>query len=151
MADNYKRSISVSASTTQAYQALTTGYAHWWTKPDQVFKRVGDIARFSFPPLKSYWTFEAVKLVQNELVELKCVDAYHLHDDMPPDIETEWLGSILRFSIVELDGKTEITLDHLGLTPELLCYDVCEAGWDYFFLSSLPRFLNTGIGSPHGS
>ena len=36
-----------------------------------------------------------------------------------------------------------------GLTPQLLCYDICEAGWDMFFLHSLKQYLDTGRGKPH--
>ena len=60
----------------------------------------------------------------------------------------EWNGSKLRWEIQKQDKKTKITLVHEGLVSSLECYEVCEQGWDYFFVKSLKQYLNTGEGSP---
>ncbi|KAB7613680.1 hypothetical protein F9L33_09900 [Amylibacter sp. SFDW26] len=149
MSENYKRTIYVSANADAAFAALTSGFEHWWTKPDQLIHKVGDRAKFTFPPGVSYWTFEAVKLAPSTYVELECVDALHIHEGQPKEIEQEWLGSSLKWSISpEADG-TKIELEHVGLTPNLLCFDICQAGWDMFFTDSLKEYLNTGVGKPH--
>lgn len=146
---DYHSSIQVQASAQNTFEALTTGIQYWWTKPDQPLTKVGDIAKFSFAPNQSYWTFEATVLEPNTLVELQCVDALHLHEGQPKEIEQEWLGTKLVFVIKESDGQTLIDFKHLGLKPKLLCFEVCEAGWDRFFLDSLKCYLNTGQGKPH--
>jgi len=28
-------------------------------------------------------------------------------------------------------------------------FEICESGWDYFFVDSLKAYLNTGVGLPH--
>lgn len=146
---NYTRTISVNASPETAYAAVTTGFANWWTIPDKTIQRVGDQANFMFPPGDSYWTLEAVKLDPGTRVEMVCVDAYHLHEGLPPEVEKEWLGTRIVWSIAGKDGHTDITVEHQGLVPSLNCYEVCEAGWDFFFVSSLKAYLDTGIGQPH--
>lgn len=146
---NYAKSIVVNASAADAYTALTSGMEHWWTKPDLPMKTVGDRSKFTFPPGVSYWTFEATDLIPSRRVEMECVDALHIHERQPKEIEQEWLGTKAIF-IIESDGdKTRIQLEHVGLQPTLLCYDVCEAGWDLFFLVSLQSYLDTGKGKPH--
>lgn len=148
---NYTRTITVNASADEAYQALTTGMHNWWTTPDAPMKKVGDRSKFTFPPGKSYWTFEASVLDPEKRVEMICVDALHLHEGMPKEIETEWLNTRVGWDIKRRDGKTDITVVHDGLVPTLHCYEVCEAGWDMFFVDSLKAFLDIGTGKPHRS
>ncbi|GLR72983.1 SRPBCC family protein [Agaribacter marinus] len=147
---SYHQVISVNASPEAVYQALTTGYDHWWTTTHgKSFNAVGDQIKFTFAPNVSFWTMEAKTLVPGKLVELECVDAYHLITDKPEASQTEWLGTKMIWKI-EADGEqTKIDFTHNGLTPNLHCYEVCEAGWDMFFVESLKTYLDTGVGSPH--
>ncbi|WP_299649073.1 SRPBCC domain-containing protein [uncultured Tateyamaria sp.] len=146
---NYKKSIMVTADAAQAFDAVTSGVAHWWTRPDQPLRQIGDRAKFSFPPGQSYWTFELTGADKPSRVEWTCVDALHIHEGQPKAIETEWLGTQVFWDIHTDAGGTRIDLEHAGLTPQLLCYDICEAGWDMFFLGSLQQYLDTGQGAPH--
>jgi hypothetical protein len=145
--DNYKRTIQSSATMQEAYGALTTGIALWWTSEAGKFEKIGDVAKFGFSGKNGYWTFKAIAL-EPDRIEWQCVEALHIHEGKPKEIETEWLGTRTIWSIAESDGGTEIQLEHQGLTPDLLCYDICEAGWDMFFVNSLKAFLDTGIGKP---
>ncbi|GAA0465538.1 hypothetical protein GCM10009096_02680 [Parasphingorhabdus litoris] len=146
---NYKRIITVEADARKAYWALTQGMHKWWTTPDAPMVTVGDRSTFSFPPGNGYWTFEATILNPNQCVEMICVDALHLHEGMPKEIETEWLDTRVRWDIHSKGDNTEIAIEHQGLIPQLHCYEICEAGWDMFFVESLKAYLNTGIGNPH--
>ncbi|WP_241482710.1 glutathione S-transferase N-terminal domain-containing protein [Leisingera sp. ANG-M7] len=146
---NYKRSISAAATPGQAFHALTQGFGDWWTVPDNPILQPGDRARFTFPPGRSFWTFEAKRLVPGELVELECVEALHLHEGQPNGIQTEWLGTRAIWRIFPDPQGCRIRFEHEGLRPSLLCYGICEAGWDHFFVSSLKAFLDTGQGTPH--
>lgn len=148
---SYKKFIDVTADPVTAFDALTKGVGHWWTRPDTPLIRVGDRAKFTFPPGKSYWTFELSGVDHPSCVEWTCVDALHIHEGQPKEIETEWLGTKVVWGITELRGGSKIEMEHIGLTPELLCYDICQAGWDMFFLGSLKQYLNTGQGTPHKS
>lgn len=146
---NFNRTITVSADAGTAYTALTTGFEHWWTRPEGTIQQIGDRAKFTFPPGISFWTFEAVKLVPGKHVELLCVEALHKHEDQPKAIETEWLDSRVIWTIEETGNRCTITMNHIGLTPDLLCFDVCVAGWDHFYTGSLKAYLNYGKGMPH--
>ncbi len=145
---HYKRTISVAATAAEAYRALTTGYEHWWTNCDSDFNRVGDRIKFTFPPHVSYWTFEAKKLEPDRSVELECVEACHKFTDKPDAPETEWLGSRAQWRIEPQDDQTNIHFVHDGLTPDLDCYEVCEKGWNLFFVDSLKAYLDSGVGKP---
>ncbi|MEM9636497.1 MAG: SRPBCC domain-containing protein [Pseudomonadota bacterium] len=147
MSNNYARSIEVSASPADAYTALTTGIAQWWTSEAGRFDKVGDIARFGFSGKNGYWTFKATTLTP-ERIEWDCVEALHIHEGKPKEIETEWLGTRVAWSLSKTEGGTRLDFEHHGLTPQLLCYDICEAGWDMFFVDSLKAYLDTGTGKP---
>ncbi|MEM1076808.1 MAG: SRPBCC domain-containing protein [Pseudomonadota bacterium] len=148
-APSYTKFIDVQASPTAAFDAVTKSVAHWWTRPDQPLAKIGDRAKFTFPPGVSYWTFELTSTEEPAHVEWTCVDALHIHDGQPKEIETEWLNTKVLWQITEQDGGSRIEMLHQGLTPDLLCYVVCEAGWDMFFLGSLKQYLDTGQGKPH--
>ncbi len=146
---HYQRSISVDATPEAAYRALTSEYSHWWTAVNNEFNRIGDRVTFTFPPNVSYWTFAARKLEPNAVVELECVEAFHKIAAKPQASETEWLGSKALWEIKPQFGRTVISFKHEGLTPSLDCYEVCEAGWNMFFVDSLKKYLDTGTGNPH--
>ncbi|MDP5220597.1 SRPBCC domain-containing protein [Ruegeria sp. 2205SS24-7] len=148
-APSYTKTIDVQAPPSAAYDAVTQGVAHWWTRPDQPLVNIGDRAKFTFPPGVSYWSFELTSTVQPTHVEWTCVDALHIHEGQPKEIETDWLNTKVHWKITEQESGSIIEMQHQGLTPELLCYDVCEAGWDMFFLGSLKQYLDTGKGTPH--
>ncbi len=147
---SYHRIISVNASPEKVYQALTSGYENWWTSTHgKCFNELGDQIKFTFSPNVSFWTMEAKTLKPNKLVELECVDAYHLIDSKPDASQTEWLGTKMVWNIEADEDQTTVHFTHNGLTPNLHCYEVCETGWDMFFVESLKAYLNTGVGSPH--
>ncbi len=148
-ARSYTKSIDVQAAPSAAFKAVTEGVAHWWTRPDQPLTNIGDRAKFTFPPGVSYWTFELTGMKQPSQVEWTCMDALHIHEGQPKEIETEWLDTKVLWKITAQGNGSRIEMRHQGLTPELLCYDVCEAGWDMFFLGSLKQYLDTGQGTPH--
>lgn len=144
---NYQTTIKVKAAPEKAYNALTTGFEHWWTTPDSHILKIGDTAKFGFSDKFGYWTFKATELTPSRIV-LDCVDALHIHEGFPKEIETEWLGTRLIWTIRPEGSGSTIELHHEGLTPDLYCYDICATGWDMFFVSSLQAYLDTGKGRP---
>src|SRR3954447_6044029 len=47
----------------------------------------------------------------------------------------EWLGTRLQFDIAPADGGTQLRFQHVGLNPQLECWDECFAGWTHFMAS----------------
>lgn len=43
----------------------------------------------------------------------------------------------------------ELSFTHKGLTPNLNCYKICDAGWTHFIANSLKQYLETRIGTPN--
>ncbi len=146
---DYSRTIEVAATPEQAYRSVTEGFGKWWTAPDATLARMGDIASFRFPPKDTSWTFRPIRLEPNAVAEHECVGANHQHDGLPDTIRTEWLGTRMRFEIEAMPNGSKLRFTHEGLAPHLDCYEICEAGWDFFFLKSLKAYLDDGKGTPH--
>ncbi len=64
------------------------------------------------------------------------------------DDKTEWNGTEITFDIAQTDGQTEVTFHHLGLIPEVECYDGCSSAWGFIINTSLRNLIATGKGEP---
>ncbi len=60
----------------------------------------------------------------------------------------EWTGTKIVWEISPVKNGSKVTMTHLGLTPEVECYDQCKRGWDYLSKESLYKYLTEGVGMP---
>ena len=60
--------------------------------------------------------------------------------------KSEWDGTEVVFEIAKKGDKTELRFKHVGLTPDVECYDACFEGWGYYIKKSLPSLIKTGKG-----
>lgn len=146
--NEYTRRIVVSSSPNDAYKALTSGFDKWWTLDSDSISTAGDTITFKFDT--TYWVMRA-NTVSPNYIELECIEAHHIHDGLPLSILEEWKGTKLKWEIDEQDGSTIVSLTHEGLVPSLDCFEICKEGWDYFFVTSLKKYLDEGKGSPFGA
>lgn len=138
--ENYRRSIEYIGKPEVAFHSITKEMSDWWTKMSGRFETIGDKAKTDFGG-ESYWVFEA-KTLKPQLIELRCCEANHIHGDGSLDMRNEWYDSVLKFELIPKGDSTEVQFTHIGLTPDLKCFDVCERGWDHYFLGSLKDYLS---------
>lgn len=62
--------------------------------------------------------------------------------------QQEWLGTRLEFDLAPVDDGTELRFRHVGLTPQLSCWDECLSGWTHF-MGSIQAYAETGSGHPY--
>lgn len=60
--------------------------------------------------------------------------------------KTEWTGTKMSFEISELGYKTQLCFTHLGLTPEIECFDSCSNSWSQLIRQGLFTLITTGKG-----
>ncbi len=54
----------------------------------------------------------------------------------------------MSFEISTKDNSTQIHFTHIGLVPEVECYDMCVKGWDQYVKGSLLKLITEGKGQP---
>lgn len=59
----------------------------------------------------------------------------------------EWANTKLIFDFSEDNGVTTLKFEHEGLTPDVECYNDCEAGWTHWIKTSLVSYFTTGKGN----
>lgn len=60
----------------------------------------------------------------------------------------EWTNTRISFDIAEKNGKTDIRFTHIGLVPDIECFDACSNAWGPYIQQSLCSLINTGKGQP---
>lgn len=144
---NYQQSFTVQATPTKVYSALTTteGLRGWWTHEYQGETKVGGTIRFRFGTTHKEMRIE--KLDPNHEVRWLCTVAHINHPSLTH--KDEWVGTQIVFRLTPEDNnQTRVDFEHIGLTPEFECYDLCDNGWRYF-INSLQQFVETGKGTPY--
>ena len=63
--------------------------------------------------------------------------------------KAEWKGTDITFEVSKKGNKTEIRFTHLGLVPELECFNACSNAWGSYINGSLRSLITTGKGEPN--
>lgn len=58
----------------------------------------------------------------------------------------EWTGTKISFEITGQHNKTQLRFTHLGLDPDIECFDSCSNSWSQLIHQSLFSLINTGKG-----
>lgn len=146
---NFQKTINVNTTKGKAFEAVTLGINKWWGNVDN-----SDILKLDdefsiFFEEGTQWRFAISKLEKYKEVRWKCIYANHTFSALK-GIKEEWLNSEIIFNFKELNTNIiELSFEHNGLTPDLNCYEICDAGWTHFIVTSLKQFLETGKGSPN--
>jgi len=63
--------------------------------------------------------------------------------------KTEWNGTKVTFEIAKKGDKTEVRFTHVGLNPDVECYDDCSKAWGSYINGSLRNLITKGKGQPN--
>lgn len=145
--NHYQRQLVLAATPATVYQALTTpeGLRGWWTQTCDVATTPGGKTTFRFG--EHHKVMRNDSLLPDREVRWHCVEARINVDAFSR--KDEWVGTDIVFRLTpEPRGRTLLRFEHIGLTPALECFAVCECGWN-FYLGSLQSLVETGQGTPH--
>ena len=143
---DYKTSFLTSSDSASSFNAISKEIDKWWGKVDNPVNKLGDVFSICFG--ETEWRFKVTQYVPFKKIRWNCIKANHVHEGLQ-NIQEEWLNTDVEWDIKEDEDKTKITITHHGLNNQLNCYEVCKSGWDYFLLSSLKNYLETGKGNPY--
>jgi hypothetical protein len=139
---NYYNSISADVSAKEAFEKICDVPAWWALDFEGNSKKINDVFTIHFG--NTFVTFKITDAIPGEVIVWKVTDSYlHWQND-----KTEWTGTKVVFEISSHNNKTKIDITHVGLTPDVECYENCEQGWNHFIKESLFKLLTENKGMP---
>lgn len=136
---SYTTAFRVSQSPEAAFAAIINPRAWWSGAFEGDTAALGDVFTYRYQDLHSS-TQEVTELVPGRRVAWQVLEAdlSFLKD------RTEWTGTTITFDIARTGGETEVTFTHIGLKPEVECYDICTDAWTALIQGSLKQLIETG-------
>jgi Activator of Hsp90 ATPase homolog 1-like protein len=130
--------------------------------PDKVFAAINDVRAWWSGDIDGVtdkpgaeWTYRyknmhrskqrIVELIPGKRVEWLVVDSYlsFVKD------KTEWNETRIVFDIAAKGNTTEVKFTHVGLAPDIECYEACNGAWGSYIKGSLRDLITTGKGEPN--
>ncbi|WP_170416109.1 SRPBCC family protein [Ruegeria atlantica] len=141
----YSRTVDIEASAEEVYQAITTGIRQWWTTGSEDASKIDTVFTTRFG--KTYNHIKVSQLIENQRVEWDIEE--HCHDNEALTRDDEWKGTKILWSLSPKgEATTRLEFTHEGLVESMECWEICEAGWDFFLFESLKPYLEGGKGQP---
>ena len=141
---DYTATILVKATANEAFKSINH-VAAWWTENvEGSSEKLNDVLTIHFG--ETFVTIKIVESVPDKKVVWNVTDCYlHWLAD-----KKEWKDTRIVFDISAEGDSTRIQFTHVGLAPQVECYEGCVKGWDQYFKGSLARLINEGKGLPQG-
>jgi len=142
MTTSYTTTFGVSQSPEAAFAAIIDPRAWWSGAFEGDTTAIGDV--FTYRYLDIHYSRQEV----TELVPGRRVAWHVLESDLSfLKDRSEWTGTTIAFDIVHTGSQSEITFTHVGLKPEVECYDTCTDAWGALIQGSLKQLIETGTGA----
>jgi hypothetical protein len=139
---NFSLSIEAPVTAADAFKKISEVDA-WWAKNfTGKAQKLNDTFRVTFG--KTFVDFKISECVPNQKIVWLVTDCYL---DWINN-KTEWTNTQVVFELSEKAGATKINFTHIGLTPDVECYNDCFAGWTGHVKGSLVKLLTDGKGMP---
>jgi uncharacterized protein YndB with AHSA1/START domain len=139
--EDYTRELPFAGPRERVFEALATtdGLAGWWTPLVAGDATEGGQLSFEFDGVEETIVMHVERAERPSAVRWRCL----LHTGHP-----EWEGTRLVFELERRDAATGLLrFRHIGLSPQLSCFEACERGWEHF-LQSLIGHAERAEGSP---
>jgi hypothetical protein len=127
---------AVDASPEAAYAAINNPRGWWSADITGETTAVGDEFTYVYEDIHRS-TQRVTELVPGSKVAWHVVEGY-LNFTKDP---AEWTGTDVVFDITRVNGKTQVRLTHVGLDPDIECFDACTKGWEYYAGEQLPKLI----------
>ncbi len=139
---DYQCSIVANITPKEALDKISR-VAEWWaTHVEGKSQKLNDVFTVRFG--ETFVTFTIVEVIPDKKVVWQVTDCYlHWLDN-----KTEWTDTKIVWEISSQKNATHVTMTHVGLTPDVECYNDCKVGWTGYIQKSLLKFLTQGKGLP---
>ena len=141
--NSFSTSFTVDQTPEEVFAAVTDVRAWWGGQIDGAAAQVGDEFVYSYQNLHRSKQ-KVTEAVPGRRIGWQVVEGrLNFVEDT-----TEWEGTTLTFDIEPIDGRTLVRFTHVGLVPEVECYDTCSQAWGFYVTTSLRELIETGTGQP---
>ena len=140
---NYNATIKVSQTPGEVFNSINH-VSNWWTENlEGDSENLDGVFTVNFGG-DAFVTQKLIEVIPNKKVVWLVTDCNlpWLKD------KTEWTNNKMSFDISTKDNSTEMSFTHIGLIPEMECYDSCVKGWDQYIKDSLQKLITDGEGKP---
>lgn len=144
--ENLTYAFTVDQTPQEAFAAINN-VRGWWSGEPGI---EGSTAKLGDEFTYRYKDIHYSKQKVTEFIPGKKV-VWHVLDSSLNFIEnkSEWNGTQIIFDIDIKGGKTEVRFSHVGLVPEVECYDGCSNAWGSYINGSLKNLIAKGQGHPN--
>lgn len=139
---DFTLSIIVNASENDVFNSINS-VTKWWTEnlegksqelDEEFIVRFGDV---------HYSKQKLIEVIPGKKVVWLVTDSKlnFLKD------KQEWTNTRIVFEILRENNKTQVRFTHIGLVPEIECFEACSNAWSQY-IQSLFNLITTGKGQP---
>jgi hypothetical protein len=143
-AQNYNTSFTVDETPEKVFAAINNVRGWWSGNIEGNTAKLGDEWTYRYEDVHYSKQKITESIPGKKVVWLVLDSSLNFIED-----KTEWNGTKITFDIAKKGDKTEVQFAHLGLTPEVECYDACSSAWGGYVNSSLRKLITTGKGAPN--
>ena len=139
---DYTTTLLVAKTPEEVFNAINDVRAWWSEDMEGLTDKLNDVFTVRFGEV--FITSKVTELIPGKKI------VWLVTDCNKPWLKNtkEWNGTKMSWEIHEKDNKTQIRLTHLGLVPEIECFDACSNAWGEYLQDSLLKLINTGKGKP---
>ena len=139
---DYNATISVNATPKETYGKIAM-VGDWWAK-NFTGKALNENDTFKVRFGETFVDFRITEAIPGKKIVWYVTDC---NLDWISD-KKEWKDTKVVWEISAENNATQIKMTHVGLTPEVECYNDCELGWNGHVKGSLVKFLTENKGQP---
>jgi hypothetical protein len=141
---DHTATFTVNASPEEVFKSINS-VSQWWTEDIKgSSQKIDDEFTVRFFGDVHVSTQKLVEVVPNQKVVWLVTDSKLNFIEK----KNEWTGTKISFEISRKDNKTQLHFTHIGLIPQVECYNDCVQGWKRYLDGSLIKLIVEGKGLP---